>query len=168
MSVFRTTALIFTTFLSGTAASAQDLSPCSYKPEDPANCVRFVGCVNNGEAHFFGTARGWDKGPLFGMTSSGATCAGEWSYDERLNRGKGRMTCSDGNKAGFSFFSRDGKVQTHTGVTISDKGDRMSMWTGANLIEYFSVKYPDQPQAGFECGPKWVPFPEPFLDEPAD
>lgn len=141
---------------------------CTFKPDDPTSCVRFVGCVNAGEAHFFGFARGWDAGPLTGSTSSGATCTGDWTYDERLNRGKGSIACSDGNKAGFSFFSRDGQVQTHTGVTISDKGDRMSLWTGGGLIDYFAAKHPDQSQAGFQCGENWVPFPKAFLPPTQD
>ncbi|MEJ6708375.1 MAG: hypothetical protein QNK92_06185 [Amylibacter sp.] len=159
--------LLAALFASPVTADTTELA-CAYKLNDPTNCVRFVGCVNNGDTHFLGRAHGWDTGALDGITSSGATCAGDWSYDDRINQGKGAMSCTDGNKTGFSFFSRDGKVQAFTGVIISEDGDRMSMWTGGNLLNYFAEKFPDQTEPGFLCGENWVPFSASFLKTETD
>lgn len=143
-------------------AAIADPTACTYLDQDDASCVRFAGCVNDGVAHFFGTSIGWHKGTLHGQNSNGAICKGEWTFNNFIRKGQGTMACEDGRSARISFFARSKEIHVITGVAISDQGDRMSMWTGANLLEYLEQTYPDGAHPGFQCGANWVKLPDVF------
>lgn len=160
----RTVKAIGIFLLFASPATAKDT--CDFIEGAPENCVRFAGCVNNGTAHFYGTAVGWDAGSLYGITSNNAACQGDWTYSEFLKRGQGVMECSDGPKTQISFFARSQKVEVFKGIAINTGGERMTMWTGENLLAFFEEQFPDGEHPGFQCGETWVKLPTPFPGTP--
>jgi hypothetical protein len=137
---------------------------CDYLVESPENCNRFVGCINDGEDTFSGTSRGWETGFLHGEKKSGATCTGTWVFDGFIEKGEGKFSCSDDDNVEINFFTRGETIQAITGVTISEKGNRIRLWSSPDLTAYFKQEFPDSTIAGYQCGDTWIPLPTVFPD----
>jgi hypothetical protein len=144
-------------------ANAQE--SCAFNEESPESCNRFVGCLNGAEDIITGTSRGWETGKLYGKKASGAICEGTWEYDQILNKGKGAFTCSDGDSAtNLNFFARGSVIRAISGVAMTTDGNRLQLWSSADLTAYFKQEFPDGPHPTFKCGDKWVPLPDTYPD----
>ena len=138
---------------------------CNFANESADNCARFVGCFNDGETVIAGTARGWEKGTLYGETGDGIVCEGTWSFDGFIEKGEGKFTCSDGDEADINFFSRGVTVQAIDGVAITKRGKRLRMWASPDLETFFAERFPDIPHPGYHCGDRWMPLTGLFISQ---
>lgn len=156
-------------FIFTTPMGALAQESCSFIEENENNCARFVGCINDGETIYKGTSRGWENGTLYGETTTGVVCTGTWSFDGVIEKGEGRLTCSDGEEALINFFSRGDTVQAIIGVAIIEKGNRLRLWGSPDLSAFFKEQFPDAPVPGqtYQCGETWIPLPTEFPERPA-
>jgi hypothetical protein len=146
-------------------ATAQET--CNLAPDNPENCARFVGCFNEGETVISGTSRGWETGTLYGETPEGLTCSGTWEFDGFVEKGEGKITCSDGDSVDINFFTRGDTTQAITGVAITEQGKRLRLWASPDLPAFFKEQFPDAAHSGYQCGDAWMPMPKIFPEAPA-
>lgn len=159
-------AIAILTFTTPLTANAQE--SCNFIEESEQNCARFVGCINEGETIYKGTSRGWENGTLYGETTTGVVCTGTWSFDGVIEKGEGKLSCTDGEGANINFFARGETTQAITGVAITTKGKRLRLWGSTDLSAFFAERFPDAPVPGqtFQCGDVWLPLPTRFPDRP--
>ncbi|MEJ6708374.1 MAG: hypothetical protein QNK92_06180 [Amylibacter sp.] len=103
--------LIFTAPFGATAQET-----CNLSPDSPENCDRFVGCFTEGETVISGTARRWESGAMYGETPEGLSCSGTLKFDGFVEKGKSKISYSDGDSVEISFFSRGDTIQPSQGL----------------------------------------------------
>lgn len=121
--------------------------------QDKKNCVRVVACFGDGRL-FHGRALGWDTGTIAGTIDGQVLCTGTW--DSTRTPKMGFVSCENGLEAGVIYFSQDPMTGTVTGRGRTSDGSDVTVWTGENVLQYFS----DQ---GFEpgtvqCGEATIPM----------
>ncbi len=109
---------------------------------DERSCVRVVGCFGDGRL-FHGRALGHRNGTVAGTVNDGTLCTGTW--DSRGVLKKAFVTCENELEAGVIYVYQDPSTGTVTGRGRTSDGSDVTVWSGVNVLEYFS-------EQGFEPG----------------
>jgi len=121
--------------------------------QDKKNCARVVACFGDGRL-FHGRALGWDTGTVAGTINGQTLCTGTW--DSTSRPGVAHVICENGLEVGVIYHHQDPETGTTTGKGRTNDGANVSVWSGENVLKYFS-------QQGFEpgtvtCGEATIPI----------
>ncbi len=115
-----------------------DLFPadCVRHPGQENSCVPLLACFDNDQV-LTGAAVGWREGTLFGQTSAGKTCTGNWSIQNtKYNLGTVELECTDGSFGVAQFTYSEGKGALVWGDGTLSDDSLFRAWAGEGLIDF--------------------------------
>ena len=150
-TVTRTAFLACALLISATPVAAEDQTSCA--GTDLSQCVPFAGCYGLDGTYFHGAA--WANNSLFAKRSDGVHCAGLWEQTSS-GLGKASFHCGQSETAQVIYFIQDNRTGTVVGSGYTSKSQKVLVWSGANLAEFFAINS-ENGLPEMTCGPVKIP-----------